>query len=117
MSEPQPSQASLAEFARLDVRAGTVVRAEPFPEARKPAYRLWLDLGPELGVRKSSVQLTALYRVDELIGRQLLALVNLPPRQIGPFMSELLVLGLPDAEGRVVLVQPERPVPDGARLY
>lgn len=99
------------------MRAGTIVRAEPFPEARKPALKLWLDLGPELGVKKSSAQITEHYRPAELIGRQVSAVVNFPPRQVGPFLSEVLVLGFPDAQGRVVLIEPGRAVPNGARLF
>jgi tRNA-binding protein len=105
------------DFVRLDIRVGTVTEVHPFPEARKPAYRLKVDFGPKLGVRQSSAQLTAHYRPDELIGRQVAAVVNLPPRQIGPVRSEVLVLGFPDAGGDVVLVAPERPVPNGGRLY
>lgn len=99
------------------MRAGTIVRAEPFPEARKPALKLWLDLGPELGVKKSSAQITEHYRPAELIGRQVSAVVNFPPRQVGPFLSEVLVLGFPDAQGRVVLIEPGRAVPNGGRLF
>jgi tRNA-binding protein len=106
-----------AAFAAVDVRAGTVVGAEPFPEARKPAYKLRVDFGPEIGIKRSSAQITELYRPEDLIGRQVAAVVNMPPRQIGPFMSEVLVLGFPDAEGRVVLAAIERSVPDGAKLY
>jgi tRNA-binding protein len=105
------------DFLKVDVRVGTIRRAEPFPEARKPAYRLWIDFGPELGEKRSSAQITRHYRPDELVGRQVVAVVNFPPRQIGPFMSEVLTLGLPDAEGEVVLLGPGQPVPDGGRLY
>jgi len=105
------------EFARVDVRVGTIVDAQPFPAARRPAYRLWVDFGPELGVRKSSAQITVHYALDALVGRQVAAVVNFPPKQIGPFRSECLVLGFPDADGAVVLVTPERAVPDGGRLY
>ena len=108
---------AFADFERVDIRVGRIVRAEPFPEARKPAYRLQIDFGPEIGIRKSSAQLTARYRMDELEGRQVLAVVNFPPRQIGPFMSEVLTLGVPDADGQVVLVVPDRDVPLGGKLF
>lgn len=108
---------SFDDFMRVDIRAGRITRAEPFPEARKPAYRLWLDFGPDIGERRSSAQITEHYDPDDLVGRQVLAVVNFPPRQIGPMRSEVLVLGLSDAEGAVVLVAPERAVPDGARLH
>ena len=105
----------MAEFDRVDVRVGTVVAAEAFPEARRPAIKLRVDFG-EFGVRKSSAQITSHYTPEQLVGRQVLAVVNFPPRQIGPFMSEVLVLGLNDASGDVVLVAPDTNVPDGARL-
>lgn len=105
------------DFERLDIRVGRIVRAEPFPEARKPAYRLKIDLGPSLGIRKSSAQLTTHYRAEELEGRLVLAVVNFPPRQIGPFISEVLTLGVPDGEGNVVLVVPDRDVPLGGKLF
>ncbi|ROR35021.1 tRNA-binding protein [Inmirania thermothiophila] len=104
------------DFRRVELRAGTVVRAEPFPEARRPAYRLWIDFGPEIGVLKSSAQITDLYTPEALLGRQVVAVVNLPPKQIGPMRSQCLVTGLYREDGTVVLVQPERPVPNGARL-
>jgi tRNA-binding protein len=107
---------TFADFERVDIRVGRIVRAEPFPEARKPAYRLQIDFGP-LGTRKSSAQLTAHYRVEELEGRLVLAVLNFPPRQIGPFMSEVLTLGVPDAEGNVVLAVPDRDVPLGGKLF
>jgi tRNA-binding protein len=108
--------ASIDDLERLDVRAGTVVRCEPFPEARTPAYKLWIDFGPEVGTRSSSARLTELYRPEELLGRQVLGVVNFPPRQVGPFRSEVLTLGV-YADGEVVvLVGPDRPVPDGSRL-
>lgn len=108
---------SYDDFRKVDVRVGTVVRAEPFPEARRPAIKLWVDFGADLGVRKSSAQLTAHYTPDALIGRQVAAVVNFPAKQIGKFMSEMLVLGFPDAEGEVVLVVPDKAVPNGGRLY
>jgi len=108
---------AFADFERVDVRIGRIVGAEAFPEARKPAYRLQIDFGPEIGVRKSSAQLTGRYRLEELEGRLVLAVVNFPPRQIGPFMSEVLTLGVPDAEGNVVLVVPDRDVPIGGKLF
>jgi tRNA-binding protein len=108
---------TFADFERVDIRVGRIVRAEPFPEARKPAYRLQIDFGPELGIRKSSAQLTARYRREELEGRRVLAVVNFPPRQIGPFMSEVLTLGVPDADGQVVLVVPDLDVPLGGKLF
>lgn len=105
-----------ADFERVEIRIGTVVAAEPFPEARKPAYRLRVDFGTELGEKKSSAQITDLYGPEELLGRQVLAVVNFAPKQIGPMRSECLVLGFPQADGAVVLAQPERPVANGARL-
>ncbi len=105
------------DFERVDIRVGTVVDAKPFPEARKPAIQLWVDFGAELGLKKSSAQITAHYSPDRLIGRQVLAVVNFPPRQIGPFMSEVLVLGLPDENGAIVLLKPDLHVPDGGRMF
>lgn len=107
--------ATIEDFDALDIRAGTIVAAEDFPKARKPAYRLTIDLGG-LGIRHSSAQITSLYTKEELVGRQVLCVVNLPPRQIADFMSEVLTLGLPSDEG-VVLIRPERPVENGARLF
>ena len=108
---------TFADFERVDIRVGRIVRAEPFPEARKPAFRLQIDFGPEIGVKKSSAQLTARYRLEDLEGRRVLAVVNFPPRQIGPFMSEVLTLGVPDANGQVVLVVPDQDVPLGGKLF
>jgi len=105
------------DFDRVDIRVGRIVRAEDFPEARKPAYKLVIDFGPEIGTRKSSAQLTARYSREELEGRLVLAVVNFPPRQIGPFLSEVLTLGVPDEEGNVVLLVPDKSVPIGGRMY
>ena len=104
------------DFQRVEIRAGTIVAAEEFPQARRPAYKLRIDFGPGIGIRTSSAQVTSLYRPQDLLGRQVLAVVNFPPKQVGPFLSQVLLLGFPDAEGAIVLAQPERPVPDGARL-
>lgn len=112
-----PSEITFDDFLQVDIRVGTVVRAEAFPEARKPAIKLWVDFGPELGQRKSSAQVTAHYAPEGLVGRQVVAVVNFPPRQIGTFMSEVLVLGVPDARGEVVLLGPDQAVPTGGRLF
>ena len=109
--------ATFEEFERLDIRVGVITDAQLFPQARQPAYRLWIDFGGEIGVRRSSAQLTAHYTPAALIGRQVMAVVNFPPRQIGPFISEVLTLGVPDAAGAVVLLTPDRPVPVGGRLF
>ena len=108
---------SYDEFDKVDIRVGTVTRAEPFPEARKPAYKLTIDFGPVIGVKKSSAQVTKHYALDELVGRQVAAVVNFPPRQIGPVMSEVLCLGFPDADGEVVLLSVDRAAPDGGKLF
>ncbi len=108
---------SFDDFLKVDVRVGTITRVEPFPEARKPAYKLYVDFGPDIGERKSSAQVTRHYTAEELVGRQVAAVVNFPPKQIGPFRSEILVLGFPDADGEVVMIEPNRPVPNGGRLF
>jgi len=105
------------EFEKVDIRIGTVTKAEPFPEARKPAYKLTIDFGPGIGIKRSSAQVTKHYTTDELVGRQVAAVVNFPPRQIGPVMSEVLCLGFPDAEGGVVLLGVDRATPDGGKLF
>ena len=105
------------DFAKVDIRVGTILAADPFPEARKPAYKLTIDFGGDIGTKRSSAQITSHYAADALIGRQVLAVVNFPPKRIGPFTSEVLCLGLPDAEGAVVLVGPDHAVPNGARLF
>ena len=111
------AEISFADFDRIDIRAGTIVEAEPFPEARKPAFKLKIDFGAPIGVKKSSAQITKYYSPETLVGRQVFAVVNFPPRQIGPFMSEVLTLGFPDEEGTVVLGAIERKVPNGGRLF
>lgn len=111
------SEISFDDFLKVDVRVGTVLRAEPYPEARKPAIKLWIDFGDEIGEKKTSAQITAHYQPKTLVGRQVMAVVNFPPRQIGKFMSEVLVLGMPDENGEVVLVGPDQTVPIGGRLH
>ena len=111
------SEITFDDFLKVDVRVGTVTRAEPYPEARKPAIKLWIAFGDDIGEKKTSAQITAHYTSETLIGRQVLAVVNFPPRQIGKFMSEVLVLGMPDETGEVVLVSPDQTVPLGGRLH
>ena len=108
---------SFDDFLKIDIRVGTILTAEPFPQARKPAYKLTIDFGPDLGVKKSSAQITQHYTPETLVGRQVAAVVNFPPRQIGPFMSQVLTLGFPDAAGEVVLISPSHKIPDGGKLF
>jgi tRNA-binding protein len=110
-------QITYDDFAKLDIRVGRITRAEPYPEARKPAYKLWVDFGGELGEKRSSAQITRHYTPETLVGRQVMAVVNFPPRQIGKVMSEVLVLGVPDADGEVILLSPDQPAPIGGRLF
>lgn len=114
---PAAPQIDFDQFLAVDVRVGTIVAAQPFPQARKPAYRLTIDFGETIGAKTSSAQITEHYTLEELVGRQVAAVVNFPPRQIGPVMSEVLTLGFPDADGKVVLVSPSVPVPNGGRLF
>ena len=109
-------QITFDQFLEVDIRVGTVTDAQPFPEARKPAFKLWIDFGPELGTKKTSAQITEHYAPESLIGKQVMAVVNFPPRQIGPFMSEVLTLGVYDDNGAVVLLAPDKPVPNGNRM-
>ncbi|MGJ8585196.1 MAG: tRNA-binding protein [Marinosulfonomonas sp.] len=111
------SEITFDDFLKVDIRVGQITRAEPYPEARKPAIKLWIDFGVELGEKKSSAQITQHYSPEKLMGQQVMAVVNFPPRQIGKFMSEVLVLGVPDADGEVVLLRPDMDVPIGGRLF
>ena len=111
------AEISFDDFLKVDIRAGTVLRAEPFPEARKPAFKLWIDFGPEIGEKKTSAQITDHYAPDALVGRQVMAVVNFPPRQIGPFMSEVLTLGLSGDTGGIILLAPDQPVANGQRMH
>lgn len=111
------AEISFDDFLKVDIRVGQVVRAEPYPEARKPAIKMWIDFGGEIGEKKTSAQVTAHYKPETLVGKQVLAVVNFPPRQIGKFMSEVLVLGLPDEAGEIRLIGPDGPVPLGGRMH
>ena len=111
------TEISFDDFLKVDIRVGRVIRAEPFPEARKPAIKLWVDFGPEIGEKKTSAQITEHYDPEKIVGRQVLGVVNFPPRQIGKFMSEVLVLGVPDDDDQVVLLRPDQEVTPGARMY
>jgi tRNA-binding protein len=114
---PAADAITFDDFLKVDIRVGTIIAAEPFPEARKPAFKLTIDFGPVIGTKRSSAQITEHYTLDDLIGRQVAAVVNFPPRQIGPMMSEVLTLGFPDADGKVVLIAPSEAVPNGGRLF
>ena len=116
-SAPAATPITFDDFLKVDIRIGTIISAEAYPEARKPAYKLKIDFGPTIGIKQSSAQITALYQLDELVGKQVAAVVNFPPRQIGKFMSEVLTLGFPDAQGEVVLFAPDRATPNGGRLF
>ena len=119
MTQPtdKPAPITFDDFLKVDIRAGTIIEAEPFPEARKPAFKLRIDFGPEIGTKRSSAQITINHSLDDLVGSLVMAVVNFPPRQIGPFLSEVLTLGVPDANGDVMLIRPDRDVPLGGRLY
>ncbi|WP_282127941.1 tRNA-binding protein [Roseobacter litoralis] len=111
------SEITFDDFMKVDIRTGVVVRAEPFPEARKPAIKMWIDFGPDIGEKKTSAQITVHYTPESLVGKRVMAVVNFPPRQIGPFISEVLVLGVPDEQGAVVLISPDQDVPTGGRMH
>ena len=108
---------TFGDFMKVEIRVGTIVRAEPYPGARRPAFKLWVDFGEALGVKRTSAQITKHYALEDVVGRQVAAVVNFPPKQIGRFMSEILVLGFPDKDGEVVMIRPDQAVPDGGRLY
>ena len=110
-------QITFDDFEKVDIRVGTIISVEPFPEARKPAFKLRIDFGPTIGIKKSSAQITKHYTIEQLMGRQVAAVINFPPRQIGPFMSEVLTLGFPDSEGGVMLIGPSMAVPNGGKLF
>jgi tRNA-binding protein len=116
-ARPETPPIAFDDFLKVDIRVGRIIAAEPFPQARKPAFKLTIDFGPEVGLKRSSAQITVNHSPDELVGSQVLAVVNFPPRQIGPFLSEVLTLGVPDADGNVMLIRPDREVPLGGRLY
>ena len=117
LDAPTGEQISFDDFLKVDIRIGTIIDAQPFPEARKPAYKLTIDFGPEIGIKKCSAQITVHYELGTLVGRQVLGVVNFPPRQIGPFMSEVLSLGFADEQGAIVLAATDKPVPNGSRLF